>query len=189
MADHVTAVAEQVAAMLPELRGSIVDRKVTIELTNHAETALSHPQVHMSTGQVLDPPPPTIPAKEDSAFSCSRHDSLLQLLYGVITYDVCASNGDPQVWLANHESQFTNQSQSRSSAVVVCGCNQTWSLRLEHASFLYSLSFLWIPSCCLLLKHRLLERLKTRLEQALQRQPLDLDYLEFLCTSELSLVH
>ncbi|KAL1022162.1 hypothetical protein UPYG_G00022930 [Umbra pygmaea] len=33
-----------------------------------------------------------------------------------------------------------------------------------------------------------LNRLQSRLEQACQRQPLDLDYLEFICTSELTLI-
>ncbi|KAG9261098.1 hypothetical protein AMEX_G14115 [Astyanax mexicanus] len=33
-----------------------------------------------------------------------------------------------------------------------------------------------------------LQRLQSRLEQALQRQPLDLDYLEFVCVSEMTLI-
>ncbi|XP_046873366.1 matrix metalloproteinase-16-like isoform X2 [Hypomesus transpacificus] len=34
----------------------------------------------------------------------------------------------------------------------------------------------------------LLNRLQSRLEQAFQRQPMDLDYLEFICSSEMTLI-
>ena len=42
----------------------------------------------MSSGQVFDPPPPTIPANQKAAFSFCKYDVLLKAVYGVITYDV-----------------------------------------------------------------------------------------------------
>ena len=47
----------------------------------------------MSTGQVLDPPPPTIHVREKDVFSFCRHDVCLEAVYGVITYDVHDSEG------------------------------------------------------------------------------------------------
>lgn len=45
----------------------------------------------MSTGQVLDPPPPSICVNEKGVFSFCKHDTLLQAVYGVITFDMCNS--------------------------------------------------------------------------------------------------
>ncbi|KAF3836735.1 hypothetical protein F7725_004199 [Dissostichus mawsoni] len=40
-----------------------------------------------------------------------------------------------------------------------------------------------------LLRHHVLERLYTRLQQALQQRPLDIDFLEFLCTQEMVFIN